>query len=76
LFEDEQLRARGYFASVDHPELGRCIRYPGAPYLFSDSPWRVYRRPPLIGEHTGAILRQEVGLSADYLEALAAGGII
>jgi crotonobetainyl-CoA:carnitine CoA-transferase CaiB-like acyl-CoA transferase len=76
LFDDEQLLARGYFVSVDHPELNRTFRYPGAPYLFNGSPWRVYRRPPLIGEHTSEIFRQELGLSSDYVTDLIAGGII
>ena len=76
LFEDEQLQARGYFVPVDHTELGRTFRYPGAPYIFGDSPWRVYRRPPLIGEHTAEIFQKDLGLSADYLTALAAGGTI
>jgi benzylsuccinate CoA-transferase BbsE subunit len=76
LFNDEQLRARGYFVAVEHPELNRTFRYPGAPYLFNGSPWRVYRRPPLIGEHTREILHQELGLSTDYVTALIAGGII
>jgi crotonobetainyl-CoA:carnitine CoA-transferase CaiB-like acyl-CoA transferase len=76
LFEDEQLSARGYFVTVEHPELGRTFRYPGAPYLFNGSPWRVYRRPPLIGEHTAEILRHELGFSSKQMAALAAGGII
>ncbi|MBV8454829.1 MAG: CoA transferase [Deltaproteobacteria bacterium] len=76
LFDDEQLQARGYFVSVEHPELGRTFRYPGAPYLFNGSPWRVYRRPPLLGEHTNEVLQQELGLSSDYVVELVAGGII
>jgi len=56
--------------------LGRKFRYPGAPYVFNGSPWRVYRRPPLVGEHTAEILRGELGLEADELAALAAEGII
>ena len=76
LFDDEQLAARGYFVEVDHPELERSFRYPGAPYLFNGSPWRVYRRPPLVGEHTGHILGEELNLSPDELLALAAEGII
>jgi benzylsuccinate CoA-transferase BbsE subunit len=76
LFKDEQLDARGYFESVEHPELGRTFRYPGAPYLFNESPWRVYRRPPLVGEHTCEILRQELGFETDRIAALTAEGII
>ncbi len=76
LFDDEQLEARGYFVPVEHPELDRQFRYPGAPYLFHQTAWRVYRRPPLVGEHTGEILRHELGLDPDHLAALAAEGII
>ncbi|MGD0292123.1 MAG: CoA transferase [Candidatus Binataceae bacterium] len=76
LFEDEQLRARGYFVEIEHPELGRNIRYAGAPYVFSDSPWSLRRRPPLTGEHTAEILRDELGLTVDEIAALAVEGII
>ncbi len=76
LFDDEQLQARGYFVSVEHPELGRTFQYPGAPYLFNGSPWRVYRRPPLVGEHTSEVLQQELELSLDNVAALVAEGII
>ena len=76
LFDDEQLLARGYFHEVEHPELGRTFRYPGAPYLFTGSPWRVTRRPPLVGEHTGEILGGELGLGTEELAALAAEGVI
>ena len=62
LFDDEQLLARGYFAEVEHPELGRKFRYPGAPCIFGGTPWRVYRRPPMLGEHTGEILRDDLGI--------------
>ncbi|HYB92150.1 MAG TPA: CoA transferase [Candidatus Binataceae bacterium] len=76
LFTDEQLSARGFFVEVEHPELGRKFRYPGAPYVFSGTPWRVYRRPPLVGEHTGEILRDELGMQADEMAALAAERVI
>ncbi|HXD90532.1 MAG TPA: CoA transferase [Candidatus Binataceae bacterium] len=76
LFEDDQLAAREYFVDVKHCELGRTIRYPGPPYLFNGSPWRVYRRPPLLGEHTGEILRDDLGIDPKEIAALAAEGII
>jgi len=76
LLTDEQLAGREYFVDVEHPELGRTIRYPGAPYLFNGAPWRVYRRPPLLGEHTGAILRDELGIESDEVAVLAAEQVI
>ncbi len=76
LFGDEQLAARGYFVEVEHPELGRKFRYPGAPYQFNGTPWRVSRRPPLVGEHSGEILREELGMDAAAIAALFAEGVI
>jgi crotonobetainyl-CoA:carnitine CoA-transferase CaiB-like acyl-CoA transferase len=49
-----QLRARGFFVALDHPEAGR-LRYPGAPWRLSRTPWRA-GRAPLLGEHTAAVL--------------------
>jgi benzylsuccinate CoA-transferase BbsE subunit len=76
LATDEQLAARGYFVDVEHPELGRTFRYPGAPFLFSATPWRVYRRPPLVGEHTAEILGRELGIGAGELAVMSAQGVI
>ena len=75
LVNDEQLIARGYFVEVEHPELGRKFLYPGAPYLFSGTPWRLYRRPPLLGEHNKEILTGELGLSIEELGVLRAEGV-
>jgi crotonobetainyl-CoA:carnitine CoA-transferase CaiB-like acyl-CoA transferase len=50
--EDPQLRARGHFVELEHPELGLKVTYPGAPFVAHGSPWSTTRRPPLVGEHT------------------------
>ena len=42
--EDPHFAARGYPTAVPHPELGRSFIYPGAPYRFEKSPWRISRR--------------------------------
>lgn len=76
MFDDEQLSARGYFVEVDHPELGRKIRYPGAPYVFNGTPWQVRRRPPLLGEHTGEILRDDLEIAPEEVATLYAQRII
>ena len=52
--ESEHLRAREFWA-----EAGG-VRLPGAPYKLSATPWRIWRRPPLLGEHTWEVLG-EVG---------------
>jgi crotonobetainyl-CoA:carnitine CoA-transferase CaiB-like acyl-CoA transferase len=76
LVDSPQLQARGFFVDVEHPELGTSVRYPGAPYALSATPWRITRRPPWLGEHNEDIYVQELGVSRDELSALRAGGII
>jgi len=54
-FEDEHFKARGFQVPVRHDDLGRSIVYPGAPYKFAASPWRISRRAPRLGEHNGEV---------------------
>ena len=60
-FEDEHFKARGFQVRVQHEDLQREITYPGAPYVFSRSPWAISRRAPKLGEHDAEIA-QELGL--------------
>ncbi len=55
-FESEHFVARGFQVDVEHEDLGRSFRYPGAPYLMPSSPWAISRRAPHIGEHDDEIL--------------------
>lgn len=54
-YEDPHFRARGAQVEVEHPELGRSFRYPGAPYALNGSPWQISRRAPRLGEHDGEL---------------------
>jgi crotonobetainyl-CoA:carnitine CoA-transferase CaiB-like acyl-CoA transferase len=54
--QDPHFLARGFAVSIDHPEIGRTITYPGAPYRFTASPWAISRRAPRLGEHNDEIL--------------------
>ena len=76
IVEDEHLRDRDFFVEADHPDLGRSFTYPGATAIYGDSPWRISRRAPLIGEHNEEVLCGELGLSGDELAALAESGVI
>ncbi|MBV8055230.1 MAG: CoA transferase, partial [Deltaproteobacteria bacterium] len=51
-----QLAAREYWQTLDHPELGAAMRYPGPFARFSETPISYRRRPPTIGEHNREIL--------------------
>lgn len=53
---DEHFVARGFPVDIEHPELDRVVRYPGAPFVADAAPWRVARRAPLLGEHDDQVL--------------------
>jgi benzylsuccinate CoA-transferase BbsE subunit len=71
-----QLAARDFFQPLEHPELGETLCYAGAPYRLSETPWRLRRRAPLIGEHNESIYGGELGLSRAELAVLMAAGAI
>lgn len=76
LVDDPQLNDRGFFSDVEHPELGQSFRYPGGPSHFTATPWRIARRPPLLGEHNNEVYSGELGLAAGRLAELAETGVI
>ena len=76
LLDDGHLHDRGFWVSVEHPELGRSYTYPGPAGIWNDSPWRIYRRAPLVGEHNEEVLCGELGLSRADIAVLAEGGAI
>ena len=65
---DPQTQHRQYVVEVDDPYLGRH-RFPGDPYKFSESPWRIERGAPLLGEHQLAVTN-ELAKASPLLEAL------
>ena len=77
LTESIQLEALGFFKDVDHPELGKSPKYPGPPcYHISDTPWRISRRAPLLGEHNLEVYGEELGISKEELITLKNQGAI
>ena len=76
ILEHPQLKARDYWQEVVHPELGTTITYPGRCCLPSQSPCKIWRRAPLIGEHNKEIYQDELGLSEEKVVVLKQGGII
>jgi crotonobetainyl-CoA:carnitine CoA-transferase CaiB-like acyl-CoA transferase len=56
VMEDPHFVARGFAVEVEHEDLGRSFTYPGAPYRFERSPWRIRHRAPYLGEHNERVL--------------------
>jgi crotonobetainyl-CoA:carnitine CoA-transferase CaiB-like acyl-CoA transferase len=71
LLNDPHLQDRGFWKTLEHPELGRSFIYPGEAAIFNGSPWRLSRRAPLIGEHNAEIFCDELGLTRGELTLLA-----
>lgn len=55
VYEWPQTRSQGLVVEVEHPRLGR-IELPGPPLRFDGAPVREHAAPPLLGEHTDAVL--------------------
>ena len=49
IFNDPHIQARGYIWECDHPTAGK-IKLAGSPMHFSETPTRLYKAPPLLGE--------------------------
>ena len=55
LLASDHLRARGFFATIDHPVAGP-ITMPGAPYRFGATPWELRCPAPTLGQHNHEVL--------------------
>ena len=60
--------------ALDHPAAG-LIRQLGVPIKLGETPGAVRTQPPLLGEHTEAILK-ELGRSVEEVEQLKQSGAI
>jgi crotonobetainyl-CoA:carnitine CoA-transferase CaiB-like acyl-CoA transferase len=74
--ENPQLVSRNFFVDVEHPELGKTFKYPGAPYRLAETPWKIKRRAPLIGEHNNEIYKKEMGFTSEQMATLKGQGVI
>lgn len=59
VFRDPQLEARGLVWECDHPTAG-AIHFVGSPMHFSETPTRLYKAPPVLGEDNAMFLNDEV----------------
>ena len=75
LVESKHLEARGFFVDVDHPKTGP-IKYPGTPYKFSETPCRIERAAPMLGEHNEEIYIDRLGHTKDELRKWGATVVI
>ncbi len=73
VMNDEQIKAREFFAEAEHPVMGN-VKYPGAPAKLNGSPWQA-GRAPLLGEHNNEIFGR-IDYDEEKLSELKKKGII
>jgi crotonobetainyl-CoA:carnitine CoA-transferase CaiB-like acyl-CoA transferase len=72
---DPQVAARGLRVDLPHPLAG-TVPLVGNPIRLSGTPARCERAPPLLGEHTEAILRELLQLAPEQIARLRREGIV
>ncbi len=75
LANDLQLKARGFFVELDHPELGKTIS-DAVPIRLSDSPARYNRAAPVSGQDNDYVYRGLLGMSEEGMRRLKKQGVI
>lgn len=72
---DPQVLARDMVVSLNHPKAGP-IRVTGIPIKLSETPGAVHSPPPLLGEHSAAVLHDWLQLGAAEVEPLRQEGVL
>jgi formyl-CoA transferase len=74
VLQDEDLNARGVFAEIDHPGLGR-LKLPRSPIVFGDQPAAV-EPSPFLGQHNAALYKELLGYDEARLAQLVDEGVV
>jgi len=75
VFADPQVRERGMVTEWDHPLAG-ALHLVSSPMKLSGTPVRAELPPPLLGQHTDAVLHDLLGWSAERIAALRQQGVL
>jgi crotonobetainyl-CoA:carnitine CoA-transferase CaiB-like acyl-CoA transferase len=69
LFADPQIDAREMIAMVEHATIGP-LKALGVPVKLSETPGAIRTPPPTLGQHTDAVLENDLGLRAEVIADL------
>ncbi len=67
IFKDPQVLHREMMVEVNHPKTGK-LKLVGTPIKFSDTPLKINKHPPLLGEHTEEVLSGLLRYSKDEIK--------
>ncbi len=77
VFADPQVTARGMDLEMDHPLTGdNPLHLIASPIKMSKTSPEYRRAPPLLGQHTGEVLKELLDMSAEEIQALHEKGVI
>lgn len=74
VLEDPHLKARDMIVDLEYPTRG-TYKTVGCPIKLSDSPVAV-TRPPVLGEHTAALLNELCGVDPEEAKRLREAGVV
>ena len=74
LYEDPQLKHRGHFQYLEHPEMGRYAS-DTSEWRLSQTPGNLHRAAPMIGQDTEYVLKEFIGLTEDEYQSLSQDGL-
>jgi crotonobetainyl-CoA:carnitine CoA-transferase CaiB-like acyl-CoA transferase len=75
VFADPQVQARGMRIELPHPSAGQ-VPLVANPIRYSATPVEYHSAPPLLGQHTAAVLARTLGLSAEQIATLSEQAVI
>ncbi|MGE0743635.1 MAG: CaiB/BaiF CoA transferase family protein [Rhodospirillales bacterium] len=77
VFDDPHVNARGMVVEMPHPAAGGApSKLVASPLRLSETPVAYRRSPPMVGQHTGEVLRDVLGMSEAEVEKLKAAKVI
>lgn len=75
LINDPHIVDREVFFEIEHPEIGQHVVY-GPSWRLSETPGRIRRPAPLLGEHNHYVLEEYLGLSSEEIRQLEQAEVI
>ncbi len=74
-FAEPPVGERQMVVDYDHPQVGQ-VRLPGNPIKFEGVEGPISRPAPMLGEHTGAVLSELLGLAPERIASLREAGVV